>query len=260
MSIRPQVKIIIPLYQSQLQDWELRALDNNLKVLANYSAVFLKPKGLDLGELTQQFPQVQELEVSTDWLGRKRGLSGYNDMMMSAQFYELFSDYDYILICHLDAWVFRDELSEWLQKGYDHLAAPWPMRTPYRHFPIKQLRQLRLWLKPRQKVIRWQRFGRVGNGGFSLRKVESFRRGCQLYAEEIAYFKAQDNELYNEDLFWALVPKDFKTPSMVEGLHFAIDVQPAFCYTDIGSHLPMACHGFNKPDRIDFWRKFIPSL
>lgn len=256
----PKVIVVIPLYQATLKDDELRALANNLACLAEFPAVFLKPKGLDLTALLSQFPHVDEMEVSPNWLGTARGLAGYNEMMMSADFYNRFAHYDYLLICHVDAWVFRNELVEWMSKGYDHVAAPWPKRTPYRHFPLKQIRALRLWLKPRMKIIRWQRFGHIGNGGFSLRKVESFRRACLKYADEIAYFKAQENELYNEDLFWAFVPKELHVPTVEEALKFAFDVQPAFCYADADHRLPMACHGFNKPDRIGFWQQFIPEL
>lgn len=64
-------------------------------------------------------------------------------MMMSEAFYQLFSDCEYILICHTDAWIFRDDLSAWCQKGYDLIAAPWPTRPRYRHFPMKQFIQLK---------------------------------------------------------------------------------------------------------------------
>ena len=43
-----KVVIVIPIYQSVLKDYEMSALKNNLKVLAKYPAVFLKPKGLEV--------------------------------------------------------------------------------------------------------------------------------------------------------------------------------------------------------------------
>ena len=86
---------------------------------------------------------------------------GYNEMMMSEKFYELFSDYEYILICHVDAWLFRNELVEWCRKGYDHVAAPWPMRPRYGRFPLKQYLKLKLWLKPKRKIIHCQMLERL---------------------------------------------------------------------------------------------------
>ena len=70
-------------------------------------------------------------EVSDEWLGRKNGIAGYNRMMLSAGFYELFRDYEYLLICHTDAWIFRDELADWCRRGYDCVAAPWVRRKVY---------------------------------------------------------------------------------------------------------------------------------
>jgi len=43
-----KVVIVIPIYQSVLKDYEMSALKNNLKVLAKYPTVFLKPKGLEV--------------------------------------------------------------------------------------------------------------------------------------------------------------------------------------------------------------------
>lgn len=47
-------------------------------------------------------------------------------------------------------------------------------------------------------------FGKIGNGGLSLRRVETFRKACVDYADTIAYYNSQSGALYNEDLFWAL--------------------------------------------------------
>ena len=130
-----------------------------------------------------------EVEVSPQWLGTARGIAGYNEMMMSADFYSLFNDYEYIIICHVDAWVFRDELDDWCRRGYDHVAAPWPTRKRYTRFPLKQYLWLKLRLKPAHKILHCQMFGRIGNGGFSLRRVSVFRDACLKYADEIARFK-----------------------------------------------------------------------
>lgn len=254
------VIIVIPVYQAALKPEEAAALANNLDKLGSYPAVFLKPEGLDISALRRQFPQVDEMSVSGEWLGTRRGIAGYNEMMMSADFYGLFSRYEYMLICHVDAWVFRDELNHFCQLGYDHVAAPWPMRPRYGRFPLKQYLQLKLWLKPARRVLHCQMFGRIGNGGFSLRRVSAFREACLRYADEIRFFNAQQHVLYNEDLFWALVPKELRVPPVAEALTFSFDLKPQLCFNLNGERLPMACHGFNKPMRTAFWRLFIPVV
>lgn len=254
-----KVIVAIPIYRLP-NEVESAALRNNMAVLKNYPAVFIKPEGLDTTALRRIYPNVGEISVSEEWLGTKRGIAGYNRMMMSAEFYDLFSDYDYLFICHVDAWVFKDELADWCDRGYDHVAAPWPTRPRYTRFPLKQYLMLKLWLKPANKILHCQMFGRIGNGGLSLRRVEAFRQACVEYAAEAEFFLAKSHELYNEDLFWALVPKSLRLPTVEEALQFSFDLKPWLCYEQNGRRLPMACHGFNKPERVAFWRPFINIL
>ena len=126
-----------------MEDCESVALQHNLAILSSYPVCFVYPEGLDVSLFSRLCPSAEFCEVSPDWLGLRRGISGYNEMMMSKDFYDLFSDCEYILICHLDAWIFRDELAEWCRRGYDIVAAPWPVRPRYRHFPLRQY----IWLK-----------------------------------------------------------------------------------------------------------------
>lgn len=75
-------------------------------------------------------------------------------LMLSRQFYERFADYKYVLIYQLDALVFSDQLLEWCDTDLDYVGAPW-LASP---------------------DSPWVGLPRVGNGGFSLRKVHSFLR------------------------------------------------------------------------------------
>lgn len=255
------VKVIIPFYTEQLRDWERATLAHNMEVLSpTLPVVFLKPEGLNIAPYTELYPRAQVMEVSTQWLGTTRGIAGYNEMMMSEAFYALFADTEYIMICHLDAWLFRDEVEEWCRKGYDLVAAPWPTRPRYEHFPLKQWLQWRHRLCAPGKVLRTQMFGKIGNGGLCLRRVSTFREVCKRYAEEIAHFNRQKGALYNEDIFFALVPKELKVPSATEALDFAYDLKPDVCHRLHGGRLPMGCHGFMHKRRICFWQPFIPCI
>lgn len=181
-------------------------------------------------------------------------------MMLSSDFYHLFLGYEYMLICHVDAWVFRDELEFWCNCKYDHIASPWPKRDRYTHFPLKQYLKLKLFFKPKRKNIHCQMFGRVGNGGFSLRRVRPFYNACFKYSEEISYFNSKSCDLYNEDVFWSLIPKELKTPSAREALKFAFDIKPQVCSKQNNYQLPMAVHGFHQPKRREFWKQYIDCL
>ncbi len=254
------VKVVIPIYSKELRDWEYASLENTMKVLSVHPIVFLKPTELDIAELAKTYPQAEIINVSSEWLGTKRGIAGYNEMMMSKAFYDLFSDTEYILICHLDAWIFRDELSEWCKKGYDIVAAPWPTRPRYNYFPLKQFLQLKKRLFASKRIVRSQMYGRIGNGGLCLRKVATFSTSCERYVNEIAFFNKQTDVLYNEDIFWALIPRDFNYPSAETAVKFAYDLKPEVCYKLNHRQLPMGCHGFMHKRRIRFWKQFIPCV
>lgn len=252
------VKVIIPFYKETLSCMEQKALSHNMAVLPKYPVVFLKPENMDLEEVHAEYPRAEVMNVSSDWLGKKRGIQGYNEMMMSKDFYDMFSDCEYIMICHTDAWIFRDEVFEWCKKGYDLVAAPWPLRPRYSHFPFNFFVRTRQWLAGRNGEISWYSYaGKVGNGGLSLRRVSAFRVACEKYDDVIAGFKDRG---INEDVFWALFPEGFIYPSMTEALKFAYDVKPGLCHKLNHRNLPMGCHAFMHRSRMKFWQNYIPLV
>ncbi|MFR9592423.1 MAG: DUF5672 family protein, partial [Rikenellaceae bacterium] len=125
-----RVIVVIPLYQQKLPELELKLLLNNLDVLKNHPIALLMPESLALDGMREQFDvdKYNIVRISDEWLGRKNGIAGYNRMMLSEEFYSIFSDYEYMLVCQTDAVVFRDELLEWCDKGYDYIGAPWPKK------------------------------------------------------------------------------------------------------------------------------------
>jgi len=79
-------------------------------------------------------------------------VQGYSRLMVTENFYRAFSAYDYILMYQLDCLVFSSDLESWCRGGWDYIGAP--LFEGFRNDPAGGL-----WM--------------VGNGGFSLRKVES---------------------------------------------------------------------------------------
>lgn len=254
-----EVVVVVPLYKPELSPCERASLRQTVQVLGNYPIVLLVPQGLDLSATLHEFPALAVREVSDEWLGRKNGIAGYNRMMLSEEFYDLFRDYEYLLICHTDAWIFRDELSAWCAKGYDCVAAPWVRRRIYDLPILKHYLHWRLARSVRSgQLIRQSLYGKVGNGGLSLRRVERFRAACAMYTAEIEHFCAAGSHLGNEDVFWAVVPDNFRYPSQEEALQFAFDTNPAYCYDLCNGRLPMGCHSWSKPRMLRFWRGIIP--
>lgn len=255
-----RIQIVIPVYRPQPTETERASIARTVSQLTRYPLLLLHPEGMDPHAYVTEFPQLRPLAVTEEWLGTRNGIAGYNRMMLSADFYALFADTEYLLICHPDAWIFgqEEELEAWCTRGYDCVAAPWVRR------PIYNLPLVRQWMAHRSrqaeragKATRQILYGRIGNGGLSLRRVEAFRAACVRYRDEAEHFLAEEHHLYNEDVFWATVPREFRYPTWREALDFAFDTHPAYCYKVCHKQLPFGCHSWSKPRMWRFWRRII---
>ena len=92
MAVHTLVKIVIPLYRLPLSQAEETAIKHTARILQSYPICFIIPEGLPKAPLERLIPQAEIMSVSNHWLGRENGISGYNDMMMSKDFYSLFAD------------------------------------------------------------------------------------------------------------------------------------------------------------------------
>lgn len=251
-------KILIPIYRDRLSDTEEASLRQTHRILGHYPIEVILPEAVTPPEAVASLG-LPVRRVSDEWLGTRNGIAGYNRMMLSQSFYDYYSDTMYVLVCHTDAWVFRDELADWCRKGYDCVAAPWVRRPVYDKPIVKQYMN---WLANRRirqgRFCRQQLYGRVGNGGFSLRRVEAFSAACDRYGANIKRYLSNSGHQWNEDVFWATVPQEFNYPPQDEALRFAFDTHPAYCYAQTGQHLPFGCHSWSKPRMFAFWGKIIP--
>lgn len=233
------VVVVVPVYKERPGVNEQNAFVQCLRILRRYDVVVIHPCGLDLSAY-RELGGAAFRPVA--FPGRFfRSTAGYNRLLMRPAFYRAFAQYRYMLLCQLDAWVFSDELLEWCRKGYDYIGAPW-LAEPERQWTSALIPFTKLCLN------------RVGNGGFSLRNVDTHLRLAErLRPLTFLYF-------YNEDVFWSLiVPLFFRTyrkPSVQEALGFAFESMPGESYRRIGSRLPFGCHAWEKNEP-EFWRQFI---
>jgi len=250
---RKLVTIVIPIYKVNLSESEQMSLNQCFEVMAAFNIVFAHPESLDVSSIniknqakTEAFPDHYFQSVY-----------GYNSLMLSTLFYERFLDFKYMLLYQLDAFVFRDELLEWCNKGYDYIGAPW-IASP--NTPIKKLLSI---FDSNKKKERSSIFFKVGNGGFSLRNItKSHQISIALKTEIEANLKRDQDDFYiMEDIFWSIiVPKhypDFSIPFYKEALNFAIDRKPDLALEINNNNLPFGCHGFDKPKVIAFWKPIL---
>jgi len=194
-------------------------------------------------------------------------------LMLSEDFYKAFAEYEYVLLYHLDALALFDRLAEWCDKDYDYIGAPWLTCSD----------------SP------WVERPRVGNGGFSLRRVDAFLRvlrqghasgGFVSYWERqlrrrrragwalpvskgVKYLTSARqhakrwpdcNARGNEDYFWSdeasRFDRNFRVAPFAVGLAFAFEVAPRLCLQLNGGQLPFGCHAWPQYDR-QFWEPYL---
>ena len=139
------VAVVIPLSTrdsfTSAEELSLRHAD---AYLGNYRRYLVCPEGNPISRIGYE-----RMEFPGGYFGSVRA---HNTLMLSRFFYERFAHYSFLLIYHLDSLVFADELMFWCEKDYDYIGAPWILT----------------------KELPWVKTEGVGNGGFSLRKVQSF--------------------------------------------------------------------------------------
>ncbi len=256
--------IVIPVYKENPGANELHSLVQCAKIFAKRDIRLICPVNLHVGIYEQVFKNCNFCVARFD-SSYFESLSAYSKLLLKPEFYMRFSEYDFMLIYQLDAWVFRDELDYWCNQGFSYIGAPW--------FVGDKLSAI------------------AGNGGFSLRnindmiKILSNKQAIKYNPREYAasYLKSSDlktifNVAYNylmhffcEIPFWesttlnedyAIVKyskkfmKEFKCAPPNIAMKFSFEVHPEILYKMNGYKLPFGCHGYLKYNP-EFWEKFI---
>jgi hypothetical protein len=261
--------IIIPIYSESLLELELISLKQCCEMLINYQIIIITYKTLDITEYVRIF-QNYKVNYKVEYFHKRyfSGISGYNALMFSNEFYKRFLYYEYILIYQLDAYVFSSELNYWLEQDYDYIGAP----------NFKEIRHT-LELELVENL----------NGGFSLRKTSVFYHlsftktikinkfyneisqkitGCHLFFIEIllsilrkiifVIAKIIKIKIVCEDNIWTnLIKRKGKIPPFETALNFSFDNFPEYAFGLNNGKLPFGCHNWDSLFYYSFWEKYI---
>ena len=226
-SSRKRVAVVIPVPRMPLQRDEEISFRQLRHHLFAYDSILIAPATLDvdaLGLPVRRFPDSCFTSVGS-----------YNRLLLTPTFYDAFSDYEYILTYQLDCLVFSGDLDRWCDRGWDYVGAPW-----FPNFTAGP--EGGLW--------------RVGNGGFSLRRVDAFRRLLQR-SDVTGFLEGYHGQ---EDVFWSFEAQQFdpgfRIPEPAEAVAFSIESNPRHCFELNGNALPFGCHYWNRIDR-PFWEHFL---
>lgn len=232
-----------------------------------YDIVFILPEIFRSSDLINQFSSINFCFVEDSNLSSS---AKYNRYLISHQYYDLFNDYEFVLVYQLDTWIFSLDLEPFVDLGFDIIGAP--IFSEDRHLGTRLINGC--------------------NGGVSLRKVKSFQeilrrpfifRLNELYAElgfgDISkhpfrtFFKRVVSGLIffykpgvfwpkhiNEDLYWSVVvPRkniQFRVAPMQYCIKFCFDQFPRTLYVKNNNELPLFVHALEKYD-FEFWEDFL---
>lgn len=262
---KKDIVVVIPVYRITLSDDEHLSLAQCVAVLSDYQIAIIKPESLDINIITSKYAQLKVESFPDECFA---GLRGYNKLVLSDAFYHRFARYQYMLIYQLDAYVFKDELLFWAEKGYDYIGAPW---IPPKHSHLTITGRIKLvaiytlftiFNDERRKLKKYCNY-QVGNGGFSLRKVSKMIEITRFYKCKIDEYMSDDKPFYPEDVFLLLELNSrnyhLKKPKFKEALKFSIEENPLWGYNYNHNVLPFGCHDWNHESYASFWLPIIKN-
>lgn len=259
-----EVIVIIPIYKKGLTQAESASLKQVLKVCKSRDIMFIHPKTLRLNFYKNIIGKFKNCVIFKGISDKYfSSIKGYNKLLISKLFYSSLFKYKYLFLYQLDAWIFRDELTYWIKRGYDNVGAPWFSGFTNPEYP--------------PKIIG------AGNGGCCLRNI----RSCIAILNSFKYLQnpfkkfANNRSLRNfiysfllgnnvnyrfndfsgyEDRFFAYtVPRlfeRFKNCPPEEAMKFSFEVCPSYLFELNKKTLPMCCHAWEKYEP-EFWKEFI---
>lgn len=243
--------ITIPVYTTYIEPIEKIGLERLYKVVGdkNYPTIFICPEGLDLSEYRKIYPNFEVFEFDTKWF---KGLKEYSQLCMQYDFYNRFSDYEYMFMYQLDSYIWEDRIAEVCKMGYDYIGGP----------IFSELSNWNLFDKETGKYS-----PKVGNGGCGWRKIETFKDICDPNGEFRQTYNITDEYLSNvkfEDKYFCNDIEnmyDLNKPSIEKTLKIVWDMSvPEIWDQMIGENkfFPMCAHGIYKYP--DFWKDKIEEF
>jgi len=240
--MKGNICVVIPVHKDQPSINEIISLRQVAKVLKDYTHYLVVSENLEVDAYKTVDPALHIIRLDPSYF---RSEESYNTLCRTPAFYEPFLKFKYMLLYQLDCFVFRDELLDWCERGYDYIGAPWLKREHIlKRFRKLGLTKLACFLNP------------VGNGGISLRNVDKFFRISKLLRF------VSTSIVFHEDILWCniapILCPGFRIPDKATALAFAFEGDPELCLQLNGGKLPFGCHAWEKNGRA-FWGKIFKN-
>lgn len=263
------VTVVIPIYKTELSAIERWAVARNLSVLApNREIAIVCPQDLDITPLDSLMGlNSNRCRIERFAPAFFDGRLGYNQLMLSQDFYSRFHNSQFVVICQTDVVIFHDNLDYWCSLNYDYIGAPWlpaPGDVEGWNLARRAIYKLRRgWARLRGEfhpvLLKWK----VGNGGFSLRRVEAMLQVLDQHPDKMAEIAKNANHTASfEDVVWSvrvneLWPATLNIPDYATAARFAFEGHPEMAMRCTNGELPMGAHAFYRHRNRKFWSQFL---
>ena len=239
--------IVIPVYKDKLDCTEELSLKRLYEVIDEDTHVYLVcPKGMNIDEYKKIYPSIKLKEFDKKWF---ESTVSYSQLLINYNFYKSFDKYTYMCIYQLDCYIFKNEIGKWCDKGYDYVGAP-------------IISEMAGWSEV-MKNGKWK--PAVGNGGFSIRKISTFKDLTNPKGEFRTYYNIDDEILSKvkfEDKYFCndiIRYYDIEIPDWREACLFAIDMNADIFYNNFKlKELPVGCHAW--PKNIRYWKNVMKGI
>lgn len=227
--------IVVPVHTNDISKKEIASLVQLSNVIKqHYYICLVHPKELNI----EIYKDIFKTNIFKSAAFDKKWFTdsvAYNNLCIYKRFYEIFQQYEYMLIYQTDCWLFYDNIDYYINLDYDWYGAPWCYK---------------LWKEANDGYLEFYNereyacYLVVGNGGFNLRKIKV----CLDIVNNIEPTPDTRN-YYNEDTWFCMDNRHKMNicPAVIACQFSRETYNP---YTEqFNTHLysPMGVHAWNLP-------------
>ena len=213
--------VVIPLYREKLEWYEEISLRQAMKLFSQEDCIFILLEGASYDYIPTG-DNFHSLYFNKSFF---TGVDAYSRLLLSPDFYRYFMAYEYMLIYQLDAFAFDNRLAEFCNLGYDYYGAPWPRECGENYI---------------EDNVVWHN---VGNGGFSLRRVQACYDLVRRYQAQMNHLNLPEDVMIS--YYGHFSENDFKIAPVSVAYSFAGELNPVRAWHKNGQQLPFCCHGWH---------------
>ena len=232
-----RICMIIPVYTTSLSDNENYSVSKSISHFEGYDIYFVCPKGLKTDYYKEKYARCKFVEFPKKYFLSERT---YSKLLLTEDFYKVFSDYEYMLICQTDA-ILLKAVNTWidiLDKRLDYIGAPWKDGNTVYKRAFKGISLIKNLMKP---VTCY-----VGNGGFSLRKIASMIYLTEKYHNIARQWNSGEDAFF---AYYGLKDENFNIADLETAEKFAAEKNAKEVFSN--GHEVIGVHA---------WEKYCPNI